>query len=251
MPPSRRWRWAAGEAAEGQDDAVEHKRARDLVPFPRVPDDFVPPPLRREFKPSRLPLREQAALLGELQEARRRRPPPSWKYLAVEQGFAERPLERFYQSAMKLEKNADKRPLAQIFVEMMRARPAAMPVGRRSGRGPGEVGVGEGRAVDRRRAGTQARRRARKARSAAETYRSEALLRDERRAAEAREIERQQRLAQERLARAEEMIREAAEEGRREAEEEQLRDERSAPAAHGNVWDPFWGPRPVESPFDF
>jgi hypothetical protein len=109
---------------------------RALVRPSDVSDDLVFP-LPREIKPIRLPLREQAALLGELQEARRRKPPPSWRYLAVEQGFAERPLERFYQSAMKLEKNADKRPLTQIFVEMARARPAAMPVGRRSGRGRG------------------------------------------------------------------------------------------------------------------
>ena len=235
----------AGRFIHAQTTAMPPGRA--LVRPSDVPDDFVPPPLRREFEPSRLPLREQAALFAELQEARRGRPPPSWKYLAVAQGFEERRLEHFYRSAMKLEKNADKRPLAQIFVEMSQARSAAMPVGRRSGRGPGEVGVGEGRAVDRRRA--RARRSARKARSAAETHRSEALLHEERRAAEARDVERQQRHAQELRARAEEMVREAVEEDRREAEEEQLR--QGDPLRQlMEVWDPSWGPRPGQGPFD-
>lgn len=82
-----------------------------------------------------------------------------------------------------------------------------------------------------------------------ETYRSEALLDDERSAPEALDAERQQRCAQELLARAEEMDREAAEEGRLEAEEEQLR-EVDPLRQLMEVWDSSWGPRPVESPFD-
>lgn len=223
--------------------------SRTLVPLSDVPDDLVFPPLCREFTPCQLPLHEQATLFAELHQARQLKPPRSWKYLAVAQGFAERPLERFYRSAMKLEKNADKRTLAQIYLELAQARKAAMPVGRRSDWGLGEVGVGvDGRAVDPRRTRTD-RRRARKARSAAETDRSEALLRDERRMAEAREVEWQRRHAQEHLARTEEMIREAAEEGRWEAEEEQLR-ERDPLRQLMEVWDSSWGPRPVDSPFD-
>ena len=221
--------------------------SRSVVSLSEV--DFVLPPLLREIKPGQLPLQEKAALFAELWYARRGKPRPSWKYLAVLHGFEERPLERFYRSAMKLEENAERRPLAQIFLEMLKARRAATPVGRRSGRGPGEVGVGESRAVDRRRARAEARRRARKATPEAEpktaSLSSPAVpppLHDEQRAAEAREAERQQRDAREHLARAEE-------EGRWEAEEEQLR-EGDPLRQLMEVWDPSWGPRPVESPFD-
>jgi hypothetical protein len=221
--------------------------SRTLIPLSDVPDDLVFPPLRREITPSQLPLREQAALFAELQEARRRRPAPSWRYLAIAQGFAKRTLEHFHRSAMKLERNADRRPVAQIFVERLRARSSAMPVGRRSSWGRGEVGVGESRAVERRRARTEAGRRARKT-SAAETERSAALLDDERRAAEAHEVERQQRRAQEDLARVEDAVRQAEGERDRDAEEEQLR-ERDLLQQLMGVWDPFWGPRPLDEPF--
>ena len=245
MPASRRWSWGAREATEGQDGAVGGKWAQTRVD---VPEDFIPSPARREITPSQLPLRDQAALFARLHEARGNSPAHSWRYLEVAEGFAQRTLEHFYRSAMKLEKNAYKRPLAQIFGELLRARSSAMPVGRRSSWGPGEVGGEETSAVERRR-NTEAGRRARKTKSAAETYRSEALLRDERRAAEARDVERQQRRAQDHLARAEEMVREAAQESHCEAEEEQLR-EGDPLRQLMEVWDSSWGPRPVESPFD-
>jgi hypothetical protein len=44
------------------------------------------------------------------------------------------------------------------------------------------------------------------------------------------------------------MIREAAEERGWEAEEEQLR-ERDLLQQLMGVWDPFWGPRPLDEPF--
>lgn len=247
-----------GDADKRPDSVILDERERRFIhalatamptnrirfPLTDVPDDFVFPPLRREITPSQLPLREQAALFAELQQARRQRPSPSWKYLEVLHGFAQRTLEHFYRSAMKLEGNADKRSLAQIFGERVRARSTATPVGRRSRSGLGEVGVEEGRAVDRRRARTEARRRAR----SAETERSAALLDDERRAAEAHEVERQQRRAQEDLARVEDAVRQAEGERDRDAEEEQLR-ERDLLQQLMGVWDPSWGPRPLDEPF--
>jgi hypothetical protein len=146
-----------------------HARAATMpASLSSVPEDFVPPPVRREITPSQLPLMEQATLFTELQEAREPRPLHSWEYIAIEQGFAQRTLEHFYESAMKLERNADKRSLGQILVEQLEARSTAMPVGRRSDRALREVGLGEGRAVDRRRARAEARRRAKEVRSAAE-----------------------------------------------------------------------------------
>jgi hypothetical protein len=218
--------------------------SRTLVP----PDDpwlehFVPPPLRRELTPSQLPLGEQAALFVWLQGARGRRPPRSWRYLAIEEGFAQRTLEHFCRSAMQLEKNADKRSAAQIFAELIEARSTAMPVGRRSGTGLDEFPNGERGPVERRRARTEGGRGARKVRSSAARSRSETLLNAERLAAEARDAERQQGHAQELLARAEEMLRDVAKERGSGADEAaELR--RTHLRRLMEVWDPFWGSQP-------
>lgn len=224
-----------------------HARAAmppNRIPYPitDVPDDLVLPPVRRDFTPSQLPLREQAALFVELEKARRQRPSPSWRYLEIRHGFAQRTLEHFYRSAMKLEENADKRTLAQIFLERLRAPSTATPAARRSRPGLADVGGDDGRAVDRRRTRTEARRRAKQARSA-DSDRSAAMR--EQRAAEARDVDRQQKHAQEFLAHAEEMIREAAEERGWGRDEEQLRRRRVLRWLM-EVWDPFWSPRPLD-----
>jgi hypothetical protein len=173
MPPNRRWSWEPEESGEGQGETVD-PRARFR---PRVPRDFVPPPLRREITPSQLPLREQADLFAQLQIARKLGRAQSWRYLEVEKGFAQRTLEHLYRSAMKLEKNADKRPFAKILAECIdryyRARSTAASGRQSPGRDPGEVGAEDGSPAQPRQMKTAAARRARKARSVAETYREE------------------------------------------------------------------------------
>jgi hypothetical protein len=221
-----------------RDTAMPPNRIR--YPLTEVPDDFVFPPPRRDITPSQLPLREQAALFAELQEARRQEPSPSWRYLEVLHGFARRTLEHFHRSAIKLGANADNRSLAEMFGDRIRARSSGAPVGRRSRSGLGEVRGDLGRAADRKRARTEAQRRARQARTA-EAHRPEAL-RDQH-AAEARHVEWQQGHAQELLSRAEETLREAAEERGWGPNDEQLR---SSLQSLMQVWDPFWGPRPLD-----
>jgi hypothetical protein len=103
---------------------------------------------RRGITPGKLPLREQAALFERLLTGRQRRPLKSWRQLATEEGFAQRTLEDFYRSAKKLEENADKRSLAQIFLERLRAPSTATPAARRSRRGLAGVGGDGGRSVD-------------------------------------------------------------------------------------------------------
>jgi len=240
--------WVVAEEDAGRfihAQATAMPRSRTLVP-PDAPwlEDFVPPPLRRELTPSQLPLGEQAALFVRLQQTRGRKPPCSWKYTAIQEGFAQRTLEHFYRSAMRLEKNADKRSVRQIFVEVVKARSTAMPVGRRSGTGLGDARNGERAAVERRRARTEGGLGARKIRSSAESGRSEARLNAEQLAAEPRHVEQQQRHAQQLLERAEVMIREAAEErGFSGAEEKQMRQRHLRWLME--VWDPFWGQRPL------
>jgi hypothetical protein len=216
---------------------------RALVLPSDVPEDSVPPPVRRELTPSQLPLREQAALFIELQGARSRRP-PSWNYLAALHGFAPRTLEHFYRTAKKLENNPGSRSVFEIFDAVLRAQRADAPAGRRPA--PDSAEVRERRAAERRRAKTRAAQTAEAASPAAAADPSAPVL-DERRAAEARDE--QQRRADELFASAAEIARAGEEERLREFEEEH-RIERDSISERDEVWDPWWGPKPVESPFD-
>jgi hypothetical protein len=231
-----------GRFFHAQLAAIPPRRA--LVPPSAVPEDFVPPALRRELTPSQLSLREQAALFIELQEARSRRPPPSWNYLAILHGFAPRTLEHFYRTAKKLENNPGRRSVFEIFGAVLRARRAGAPAGRRSA--PDSAELRERRAAERRRAKTRAAQTAEAASPAAEADPSAPVL-DEQREAEARDE--QQRRADELFASAAEIARAAEEERLREFEEEHP-SERDSISQRDEVWDPWWGPNPVESPFD-
>jgi hypothetical protein len=232
--PGGRWIWERGGPQVGGDDGARGQTLDDRL---RVSEDFVPPPLRRHVTPSQLPYREQAELLDRIREARQRKPHRSWRYLAIEQGFAQRTIEHFHLSATKLEKNADGRMLSEHL---------AQQIARLRAQESGEVRHPRGRRGERRGGSTEHGRADERGREwgREKEVRERLLLADERKAAEARDVEREQQRARN--------YREMAQANARKIEEQLAHETEEAEAREADplwearqTWDPGWGPMPM------
>jgi hypothetical protein len=229
-----RWISERGGPQVGGDDGA---RGQTLDDRARALEQFAAFPLRRHVTPSQLPYREQAELLHRIQEVRQRKPPNSWRYLAIEQGFAQRTIEHFHLSATKLEKNADGRMLSEHLAQQfarLRAQQSGEvqhPRGRRGERRGGSPEHG--------RADEQGREWGRE-----KEVRERLLLADERKAAEARDVEREQQRSREHLELAQATVCRIEEEHAHETEEAEAREADPLWQAR-QTWDPDWGPMPT------
>lgn len=233
-PPGGRWIWEQGGPEVGGDDG---ERGQTLDDRPRVSEDFVPPPLRRHVTPSQLPYREQAELLDRLQKARQRKPHHSWRYLAIEQGFAQRTIENFHLSATKLEKNADGRTLSERL---------AQQIARLRAQQSGEVQHPRGRRGERRSGSTKHGRADEQGQEwgREKEVKERLLLADERKAAEARDVEREQQRSREHRELFQATVCRIQEEHAHETEEAEAREADPLWEAR-QTWDRDWGPMPI------